>query len=118
MDNRTMLLSMLIAHYQEMCPIVSMEELVDHSIRIRLNVHKDYEYVTLPDNERVKRGKQFGSRLKELLSHQTFRPVIVQFKVVDRIPTPEEYVNLIGLDYDNAQLFLRTVKKNTRPPRQ
>ena len=118
MNSNTMMLAMLISHYQEMCPIVSMQELPDHTLRIRLDCHKDFEYVTLPGGERVKRGQQFGSKLKELLSHQTQRPIVVQYRTVSNIPTPEEYADLMGMDYDTKMTFIRVLSNSRRQARE
>lgn len=109
--NEMVVLSMITAGYIEKCPIVSTDPLPGGRIRIRMHCHKDYEYMNLPSGERVKRGVQFGKKIKELLTHGGKEDTcVVQFKLVDSLPSPEEYIQSWNFDPMMEARLIRTIK--------
>lgn len=108
---KEMLISIICAQYQAHCPIVAIDELPDHTIRFRLDCHKDHKTRKLANGEVVNTGVNSCNKLKELLSHMTNHPIQTQYRLVDNLPTPEEYVKKMGFDWNTAQSVLKLLRK-------
>lgn len=108
---KEMLIGIVCAQYQEHCPIVSIDELPDHTIRFRLDCHKDHKTRRLASGEVVNTGVNSCKKLKELFSSMTNHPIQMQYRLVDSLPSPEEYVKNMGFDWNTAQSVLRLLRK-------
>lgn len=107
---KKMLIGIICAQYKEHCPIVAIDELPDHTLRFRLDCHKDHKTRKLASGEVVETGVNSCKKLKALFSHITNRPIQMQFRLVDKLPTPEEYVKQMGFDWDVSQSVLKLLR--------